>query len=125
MAEEESKKEDGLESSEEEAGKKGGWSKALALIPLDKMATPAGMIGLALIGVFELLQAVLIPSGGDLVIETLIHVLLIAFLAKLFDKNVKQEVKKQLVPLLVGLVPFVSDYIPEVILMNVILPFIL
>jgi len=122
MAEEEVKK--GAEKGESE-GKKKKKFKPLELIPLDQIATPKGVVGLILIGMFELIQAVLFPSGLDLIAETAIHILLVVIIAKLFDRNIPKTIKGQLAPFVVGLVPVLSDYFPEIIIMNVILPFFL
>lgn len=121
MAEKETKK----EKEVKEGGEKEKKFKPLELIPLDEIATPKGVAGLLLIGAFELLQAVLFPSGLDLLAETAIHILLVVILAKLFDRSATKALKGQLAPFVVGLVPVLSDYFPEVIIMNVILPFFL
>lgn len=127
MAEEEIKKEESEKEDKEgeEKETKSKWKKALALIPLEEIPTPKGVAALLLIVAFEFLQATLFPSGADLLVETIIHVLLVAILAKLFGQNVSKAIKNQLAPLVISAIPGLSDYLPEVIIMNVIIPFFL
>lgn len=118
MAEEEKpKKEENVEESAEEKALGGDIKEKFQLIPLDQLTTPKGLISIILILGFEIVQAVFVVSGIDVPAEAAIHIGFTAVIGSFFGRDFKSSVKQQVMPLIVGAIPLVSDFLPEQVIM--------
>jgi len=88
-------------------------------IPLEKMASPAGIIALVLAVAAELIDLLLVTSGIDLIPEALIH----GFFLLVINTTLGVPVKGQIIYFVIGCIPVLSDFFPET-LMNWVVPIV-